>query len=181
MSNSQYFRAASFFAALPLLVFLFSCSQVDSVDFVTSDLEKVYSLENDSLFLTDRVSDFIALPKGYMFAEENRSTLLFTDSEFNPLARTGSKGNGPNEFDQLGSLELSDGQVIVYDRFNSRLVFTDIEGKIQRAFKHNIFGFDILNFCSYRDSLLVFSIPDKSSPLTSLNIRDMSFKNILIL
>lgn len=133
---------------------------------------KTHKVEGDSLFLTDRISDFIPLTHGYALAERNRSTILLLDDELVPIRRIGSKGDGPDDLKFISALlQMGDSSLAILDEGHKRVVFMDIEGKIKGNIRSEPLSHGTFNFLINKD-ILLFTVPEKDESIMGIDLLD---------
>ena len=127
-----------------------------------------HALEGDSLFLSDRPYDISYSEGEFIFSERGQSTLLITDRQWQPLRRIGQKGDGPREFNYLGSVYPRGKEYLVHDKGHSRIVSIDRDGNWVNEWKYEVLSTPVINFAIARDSSFLLMTPEKDEPIVSL-------------
>lgn len=158
----------SAFILLALILGTFSCGK-SVVQEIEAMVLAIHDVETDSLFLTDRLSDFIKTDDGYALIENNRSTVLVLDRSLKPVARLGSKGDGPEDLSNPGSTIFLNGQFAIYDSDHSRVVLINKQGEFIKTIESDYFYSMAYDFVM-DDKELVFAIPEKDKSIIVLDL-----------
>ena len=93
------------------------------------------SVEGDPEHELDRITGAVRLANGTLvIANSGRLELLFYDENGHLLRRTGSRGQGPGEFESLEWIaQFASDSVLVFDAVNQRVSYLDAEGRLGRS------------------------------------------------
>lgn len=176
------FKSSGAFFRMPLLAFIViisaACTPSESKTKITNAKFKTsHKVENDSLILTDKLSDFIPYGNGYAAIERNRSTVLILDENLSPVKRIGKQGDGPEELYILGGAVAKDSLIAILDTGHSRVVFLDNRGDFLKETKSDDLSRGIFGFLLDED-YLYFSIPEVMESIVKIDISSGDSKYI---